>query len=175
VIAGCAALLLAAAEVPPEPETYRMDDYRAPVPETVSGGRVVHTAELAALVKAGRVILIDVLPAPRRPAGMPPDAVWAPRPRLDIPSSIWLPDVGRGALPPAVETRFRDALSAATGGDIDRQIVFYCLDQCWMSWNATKRAAKLGYKNVAWYPEGTDGWSAAGLPLVVAIPTAMEP
>ena len=34
-----------------------------------------------------------------------------------------------------------------------------------MSWNAAKRALALGYAHVAWYPEGADGWAAAGLPL----------
>ncbi len=46
-----------------------------------------------------------------------------------------------------------------------RPLVFYCLKDCWMSWNAAKRALELGYKNVDWYPEGSDGWAAAGLPL----------
>jgi rhodanese-related sulfurtransferase len=34
-----------------------------------------------------------------------------------------------------------------------------------MSWNAAKRALSYGYTNVAWYPEGTDGWQRANLPL----------
>jgi rhodanese-related sulfurtransferase len=28
-----------------------------------------------------------------------------------------------------------------------------------------KRALSYGYTNVAWYPEGTDGWQRANLPL----------
>jgi rhodanese-related sulfurtransferase len=39
-----------------------------------------------------------------------------------------------------------------------------------MSWNAAKRALALGYSNVAWYPEGTDAWFAALLPLQDATP-----
>jgi rhodanese-related sulfurtransferase len=39
-----------------------------------------------------------------------------------------------------------------------------------MSWNAAKRALAMGYVNVAWYPEGTDGWEEAGLPLTEAKP-----
>ena len=35
---------------------------------------------------------------------------------------------------------------------------------------ATKRALSLGYSDVAWYREGTDGWAAAGLPLQEATP-----
>ena len=34
-----------------------------------------------------------------------------------------------------------------------------------MSWNAAKRALSLGYPRIAWYPDGTDGWIAAGLPV----------
>jgi rhodanese-related sulfurtransferase len=33
-----------------------------------------------------------------------------------------------------------------------------------MSWNAAKRALSLGYSNVAWYPEGTEGWTFFDLP-----------
>jgi len=50
--------------------------------------------------------------------------------------------------------------------------VFYCLASCWMSWNAAKRALELGYTNVAWYPEGTDGWADQGLPLEGRVPMA---
>ena len=41
-----------------------------------------------------------------------------------------------------------------------------------MSWNAAKRALALGYTRVAWYPEGTDGWAADGLPLEARTPVA---
>jgi rhodanese-related sulfurtransferase len=33
-----------------------------------------------------------------------------------------------------------------------------------MSWNAAKRAMTLGYTHVAWYRDGTDGWTAHGFP-----------
>jgi rhodanese-related sulfurtransferase len=39
-----------------------------------------------------------------------------------------------------------------------------------MSWNAAKRILASGYSNVAWYPEGTDGWERAGLDLVESQP-----
>jgi rhodanese-related sulfurtransferase len=39
-----------------------------------------------------------------------------------------------------------------------------------MSWNAAKRAVALGYSNIIWYPDGTDGWEKAGLPLTPATP-----
>jgi PQQ-dependent catabolism-associated CXXCW motif protein len=168
----CAAVGRADAGSVPEPEGYRLDDYRAPVPDTVAGGRVVHTDELKNMIARGGVILIDVLPAPRRPEGMRPGTPWLPLPRLDIPGSLWLPDVGRGAIDSQLDRWFRDRLAEATRGDPNRTLVFYCLDQCWMSWNATKRASSYGYPNVVWFPEGSDGWGAAGLPLAEAHPEA---
>src|SRR6516165_10536235 len=58
---------------------------------------------------------------------------------------------------------------APTGSD-DKLLVIYCQRDCWQSWNAAKRALALGYRRVAWYPEGTDGWHDAGLPLENATP-----
>ena len=154
----------------PEPPGYRLDDYRAPVPDTVAGGRVIHTRGLRALLHRGGVLLIDVLPAPRRPEGMRPDQPWMPVRHQDIPGSLWLPDVGRGALAPALESWFQDRLSRATERDKARPMVFYCLSRCWMSWNAAKRAAGYGYRRVFWYPDGSDGWARAGLALAEAQP-----
>jgi rhodanese-related sulfurtransferase len=34
-----------------------------------------------------------------------------------------------------------------------------------MSWNAAKRVLSYRYSNVAWYPDGTDGWQRANLPI----------
>jgi hypothetical protein len=34
-----------------------------------------------------------------------------------------------------------------------------------MPWNAAKRVLTMGYRNVARYLKGTDGWEASGLPL----------
>ena len=65
---------------------------------------------------------------------------------------------------------FAGGLNKATAGDHGKLVVFYCLANCWMSWNAAKRAGAIGYSNIAWYPEGTDGWRASGLPLQDATP-----
>ncbi len=82
-----------------------------------------------------------------------------------MPGSIWLPDTGYGALAPVMQQYFEHGLEQASGGNRDRMLVFYCLANCWMSWNAAKRAIALGYRHVAWYPDGTDGWAADHLPL----------
>jgi PQQ-dependent catabolism-associated CXXCW motif protein len=65
---------------------------------------------------------------------------------------------------------FSKGLDKATNGDRGRMLVLYCLADCWMSWNAAKRALALGYTNVVWYPDGTDGWFNALLPLQDSTP-----
>jgi PQQ-dependent catabolism-associated CXXCW motif protein len=157
------------------PEGYRTEDYRAPTPASVPGGSVLGTEAARTLWQTGGAVWIDVLPAPRRPGNLPAQALWKPLPRRDIPGSLWLPEVGRGALSPALESYFRDHLAAATGGDRAKPVVFYCLADCWMSWNATKRAASYGYSRLYWYRDGTDGWDAAQLPTETATPAAGRP
>ena len=155
---------------PPEPEGYRMNDYRAPSPATVAGGVMLDTNAAHQLWESGAAVWIDVLPAPRRPENLPPSALWMPLPHRDIPGSLWLPDIGRGALSPDVEGYFRDHLATATKLRKDAAVVFYCLADCWMSWNAAKRAASWGYTQIYWYRDGTDGWDAAKLPMQNAEP-----
>ena len=64
---------------------------------------------------------------------------------------------------PVMQDYFQRGLVQASAGDKGRTLVFYCLMDCWMSWNAAKRAMTLGFGHVDWYPAGTDGWGAAGL------------
>jgi PQQ-dependent catabolism-associated CXXCW motif protein len=164
-VALTAGLLAGATETPPEPSGYRMDDYRAPIPATLQGATVLDTAQVRVLWDKRAAVFVDVLPQPPRPAGLPAGTIWHPKPREDLPGSIWLPDTGYGALAPVMEGYFASNLQQATKGDRDRAVVFYCLAQCWMSWNAAKRALSLGYTHVAWYPAGTDGWAQSSLPL----------
>jgi PQQ-dependent catabolism-associated CXXCW motif protein len=90
--------------------------------------------------------------------------VWRDKPRQNIPGSIWLPDTGYGELAPVMEDYLRQGIERATAGNRAALIVIYCQADCWMSWNAAKRILSYGYSNVAWYPDGTDGWERAHLP-----------
>ncbi|MBV9065361.1 MAG: PQQ-dependent catabolism-associated CXXCW motif protein, partial [Methylobacteriaceae bacterium] len=47
---------------PPEPSDYRLEDYRAPTPATLSGARVVTTAQAHQLWTDKAAVFIDVLP-----------------------------------------------------------------------------------------------------------------
>ncbi len=155
---------------PDEPPGYRMDNYRAPVPETVAGATTVSTQQLKAMIDTGGVVLVDVLPAPRKPPDMLPGVPWMPVPHRNLPGSIWLPEVGRGKIPASVNAYFRNNLAKATGNDKDRLVVIYCRIDCWMSWNAAKRAASYGYTAIHWYPMGIEGWEFEDLPLEVSRP-----
>lgn len=156
-----------------EPEGYRLDAYRAPVPRTLEGAVVLDTAGLIALLAREPVVLIDVMPAPRRPPGRGTGRPWLPPPRLHLPGSVWLPNVGLGELPASTAAWLARRLEELTGGAKTTPLVFYCERECWMSWNAAKRARhELGYRRVHWYPDGIQGWEEAGLPLV---PATAEP
>lgn len=154
---------------------YRISRYRAPVPETVPGGTRIYYEDVARLVAEKQAVLIDAAPA----EGGGPDPVtgeWRlTKSRENIPGSIWLPDVGRGTLNAEQDAYFRANLEAATAKQHDRAIIIYCLADCWMGWNAVKRAASYGYTTLYWYPEGTDGWRDWDGPLAKALPLAMPP
>ena len=155
---------------PPEPDHYRLDSYRAPVPLTLTGAKVISTAQAFDLWKKKRAVFIDALPHAPKPEGLPASIVWREPVRNDIPDSLWLADTGYGVLADVMQRYFEEGLIKATAADKDRPLVFYCLKDCWMSWNAAKRALSIGYRHVYWYPEGSDGWAAAGHPLEVRQP-----
>lgn len=154
---------------------YRIARYRTPVPETVPGGTRVSAADIDGLVKTQNAILIDVMPS----EGAGPDratGAWRlTKPRQDIPGSVWLADVGKGDLPPLLETYFRDNLARLTQRATSRAIVFYCQADCWMSWNAVKRASSYGYTALYWFAEGTDGWRDWDGTFAEAMPLPVSP
>jgi len=168
VILGLLALGGASAQgddAPAEPDSYRLDDYRAPTPATLKGARVITTPQAEEIWKSEAAIFIDVMPRAPRPANLPAGTLWREKPRRAIPGSHWFPDTGYGELAGATETYLRSGLQRVTDGNPAKPLVIYCLRDCWMSWNAAKRALAMGHSNVIWYPEGTDGWEESGLPL----------
>lgn len=153
----------------PEPDGYRLDDYRAPVPPTLKGARVIGADEAEALLKSG-AIFIDVFPRAPKPPNLPAGTVWRDPSHRTIAGAHWLPNVGYGLLSAEFEVYFKSRLAALTGGDTGKPVVFFCLKDCWMSWNAAKRALSWGYTDVIWFSEGTDAWQEAGFDLVKATP-----
>jgi Rhodanese-like domain. len=147
---------------------YRIRTYRAPVGLPVQGGTRVELPDLDRLIKDGAV-LVDVMPA--RAGFDRRTGEWRlADKRDDIPGSTWLPNTGQGKPEPRIVAYFAASLRKLTAGKLDKPIVVYCIADCWMSWNAVKRAAGLGYKQVYWFADGTDGWAQAGRDLVPARP-----
>jgi len=154
----------AIAQEVPEPANYRMDDYRAPVPDTLRGAQVVDAQAAYDLWHSGSAAFIDVLPHAPRPDNLPEGTIWYDKPRQSIPGALWLPNVGYGAIAEETAAYFKHGLEVATGGDKDHAVVIFCLADCWMSWNAAKRALDYGYSRVIWMPDGTDAWGARDYP-----------
>ncbi|NGO66375.1 PQQ-dependent catabolism-associated CXXCW motif protein [Rhizobium daejeonense] len=147
-----------------EPQDYRQDEYRAPVPATLAGATVVSTGQAHRLWESGEAAFIDVLPRPPKPKDLPEGTIWKEKPRISVKDALWLPNTGYGKLADVTLDYFRKGLEKATGGDKNHPLLFFCLPDCWMSWNAARRALELGYGKVYWYPEGSEGWAAAGYP-----------
>jgi PQQ-dependent catabolism-associated CXXCW motif protein len=154
----------------PEPPDYWTGPINGPVPANITGGTVIRAPELAAMLKQGGVVLVDVSNAPRRPDNLAPGAPWLPLPHQVIPGSLWIAGAGLGTIEPSVETAFHDRLAAATQRDLSHPLVIYCHERCWLSWNAARRAIRYGYRRVYWFPDGIEGWRTAGFPLAVAQP-----
>lgn len=148
----------AVAQEVPEPESYRMDHYRAPVPATLRGAQVVDAEAAYDMWHSGSAAFIDVLPRAPKPENLPEGTIWYDKPRQSIPGALWLPNVGYGAIAEETAEYFKRGLATATDGDKDHPVVIFCLADCWMSWNAAKRALDYGYSRVLWMPDGTDAW-----------------
>lgn len=151
---------------------FRMERYRAPVPQSVPGGKTVNTDEVKALLSTA--VLIDVLP----PVGLgadPLDGKWLiSEPRYTIKGATWLPEVGRGHLTDEHIEFFTRNLERLSNGNLDTELIFFCTADCWQSWNASKRASLLGYTNIYWYPSGTDGWLESGNQLSPVLPVNFQ-
>ncbi len=141
----------------------------APVPADIHGGRVIHARALAALLRHPGTVVIDVSNAPRRPAQLAPGAPWIPAVHPALPNALWIPGAGEGAIAPEVAEFYRARLAALLPTP-DSPVVLYCHAACWLSWNAAKRAIGYGYRRVLWFPDGVEGWTAAGFPTAPVMP-----
>ena len=153
-----------------EPEGYRLENYRAPVPATLKGARGVLSADAARQIRDTGAIFLDVYPQAPKPPNLPASTVWREPKHPSIEGAVWLPNVGYGVLSEAAQSYFEKRLTQFTQNNKSKPIVFFCLRDCWMSWNAAKRALALGYSEVYWFPDGTDAWEERGYPTTTLIP-----
>jgi len=154
----------------PQPEGYRMELYDDLVPAALEGAKTITALELKALQSTTEVVVVDVIPEHRRPDVLPENQIWIPVPHKGVPGAVWLPDTGFGILSEVTENYFQTHLNAATQGRKDIALVFYCRANCWMSWNAAKRALSYDYTNVYWFFDGIDDWFFEGFEFAVLTP-----
>ncbi|MFM7085244.1 MAG: PQQ-dependent catabolism-associated CXXCW motif protein [Hyphomicrobium sp.] len=147
---------------PPEPADYRQDDYRSLVPKTLKGAKVITSNEAEQLIADRSVIFIDVYPRSPKPKNLPQGTLWRDTQHSTIEGAHWMPNVGYGVLSSDIETYFKTRLEKLTDHKKNCSLVFLCQRNCWMSWNAAKRAVSWGYTSVHWFPDGTDGWMMLG-------------
>ncbi|TBU99816.1 PQQ-dependent catabolism-associated CXXCW motif protein [Stutzerimonas kirkiae] len=164
-------LLLGSARADEKPplfntDGYRQEHYRSPTPEQAPGAVTVDTAALRQLLeRQPEAVLIDVFRRTWRFGQFFED-----QPHSNLPGSVWLANTGDGTLEPGWEAYFTRNLERLSQGRKDAAIVFYCRSDCWLGWNATRRAQAMGYTQLYWYRDGIDGWQQAGLPLHEATP-----
>ena len=126
------------------PKGYRTVGLDAPTPD-----------EVKALAANESVILIDVMPL-------------STEERYHLPGSVWLPRAGEGNLSGKEIEQLEANLREISERAKTSKMVFYCKADCWLSWNASKRALSMGFDKVYWYRDGTDGWREKGWPMVAA-------
>lgn len=149
---------------------YRLTQYRSPTPPSADHATTLDTPALQALLKREpQTHLVDVY----RRTWMGGQFVEDEQHR-NLPGSLWLANTGNGVLEPQWQTYFQSNLERLTEGDVRRPLVFYCRSDCWLSWNAIRRAHALGYARLYWYRDGIDAWEQAGLPLQNAQPQPLQ-
>lgn len=152
-------------------EGYRLLRYRSPTPAQHEQATTLSTEQLVNMLKnIPPPALLDVQPL-----------IWKDgffiqkEPRLHIPGSRWTPNVGQGELEESWADYFQQNLLDITQGRQDYPVVIYCTADCWMSWNAIKRAKEWGYSHLYWYRDGSDGWQEADLDTAEGVPAQFSP
>lgn len=142
----------------------RQPPYSAPTPTQIPGAVSISTMELQTkLTGVPALVLVDVASGDGH---------------VTLQGAYWLPGAGRGShyFDP-LQAQLAGYLNQLSQGDKSRPLVFFCVNaQCWLSYNASLRAAALGYVRVYWYRGGIEAWRVAGLPLAkVSLPSTASP
>ena len=141
--------------VPPQAEL--KEDVGTKTPTTAPGARFISTPELYSAIQRGSLdgapfLLVDVL------ADTHAKTIRGAKRIADGGSS--------GHFDDDVQQRLRTQLMALTKGNLAMPIVFFCEGaQCWESYNAVLRAAKMGFSRIFWYRGGLNSWKQANLPM----------
>lgn len=149
---------------------YRQEHYRSPTPEEHEFAHILSANELALFLQTiPRPVLIDVYRNPWRH-----EQFSNPEEHYNIPNSLWLANCGDGIISKDWNNYCKNNLAKATNDQKDYPVVFYCRSDCWLGWNAIKRAKEFGYSNIYWLRNGIDEWEQSGYPLTPASAVAFS-
>jgi PQQ-dependent catabolism-associated CXXCW motif protein len=154
------------------PEGYRQPPYKAQTPTLLPGAETLSVAQAQAMHEAG-VVMIDATPLTIGAYGAMNGQWVIKEDHETIAGAVWLPNIGRATLQPWLEAWFAERLVQLSGGDKETPLIFFCRPDCWMSWNAGRRALSLGYQKIYWFRPGLPGWKEQGLPTETAVPAAL--
>ena len=147
--------------VPPQPQL--QTNLHGPTPTSIPGGQLITTDRLLALYQQAAqngLLVFDVLGG-ATPLPYAQNALGAAQP---------------GSFDDPTQQQFGQYLQQITQGNRSRPLVFYCQStQCWMSYNASLRAIRLGYSQVYWYRGGVEAWRQAQRLSAGWQPGAMQP
>lgn len=132
-------------------------------PLAIPAGKRVTTGQVRAMIQSDpNTLLIDVL------ANAHPTT---------LQGAHYLPTAGApGDFTDAAQTDLKNALGTVTANNPARPLVFFCAGaRCWESYNATLRAAQLGYTSLFWYRGGLKSWEDARLPMQALAPQQTKP
>ena len=157
------------------PQTgYRIDRQRAPTPDDIPPPALHIDADKAAALLVQGALALDVFGASQSRFDELDGRWLVSKQRQSLPGAVWLPETGRGVLDETMSSYLSANLARLTGPDRTRPIIVFCVADCWMSWNAAQRIAKLGYKSVYWFRHGTDGWLDTGRKLTPVDPVPVN-
>jgi PQQ-dependent catabolism-associated CXXCW motif protein len=133
---------------------YRSKIYRSPTPTQASFATIVDAEDILKLSKENKnLVIVNVVPL-----DMDGSTFIQAKPHEGIVNSIWLPNVGYGQIDEMTKNYLVENLNLAMNNNSDTVFIFYCKIDCWMSWNAARRASLLGFKNIFWYKNGIETW-----------------
>ncbi len=157
------------------PDNLKMEHYRGTTPKCVPNGRTIDVKALQTLLNNSKKppLLIDVLPLLLQIDESFGNTWLQNEVHYSLPEATWLPNVGYGKIDANIKHYLLENLKSLTNDDKNRPIVFFCIEDCWMSWNTVQRVRDYGYTQVYWFRSGTDGWGKLGLQLNEVKPVAL--
>lgn len=147
---------------------FRTQRYRTPVTAPPSPATKIALSAALELRPDRDALFLDVMPA-EGGVREKPGGGWRLSQRHEtLPGARWYPETGRSPVDPVLWNAL-----LASARTVGKPVIVFCRADCWMSWNAARRLALAGVRDVYWLAEGTDGWHAAGKPLVDARPVVV--